>query len=63
MALSLYMSKAYDRVDQWSFVCKIMEKSGFLSHWQKLILDCTSTSHFGFCINRFVRGKVILSWS
>ena len=39
MAMKLDMSKAYDRVEL-NFLCRIMEKMGFVDRWIQLIYGC-----------------------
>lgn len=45
VALKLYISKEYDRIE-WSFLNQAMEKFGFSGKWMSLIMRCITTAHF-----------------
>ena len=50
MAMKLYMSKAYDRIE-WQFLVKIMEKMVFHSKWIWWIYECVSSVSFSIMAN------------
>lgn len=45
MALKIYMSKAYDKVE-WNFLACILSFMGFSFKWSKLIMKCVSIATF-----------------
>ena len=45
MALTLDMSKAYDRIE-WDFLKAILRRMGFSEWWVKLVLQCVSTVQY-----------------
>lgn len=45
MALKLYMSKAYDRIE-WDFLKAILRRMGFSELWVNLVLKCVSTVQY-----------------
>ena len=60
MALKLYMSKAYDRVE-WMCLERIMEKLGFVERWIWLIMQCVSFVTYAIKINGVSKGNIIPS--
>ena len=50
MALKLYMSKVYDRVE-WVFLEKLMEKLGFANRWISFISSCIRSVSFSILVN------------
>lgn len=50
MAITIDMSKAYDRVE-WIFLAEVMKRMGFAQKWIALIMKCISTVHYSILIN------------
>lgn len=50
MAMKLYMSKGYDRVE-WEFLERVMEKLGFSRGWIDLIMCCVTTVSYSVLVN------------
>lgn len=59
-ALKQDISKAYDWVE-WRFVCRVMEKMGFLGNWVALVHDCMSIASFAFTVDKSTMGKILPS--
>ncbi|XP_075633396.1 uncharacterized protein LOC142605854 [Castanea sativa] len=50
MAMKLDMSKAYECVE-WNFLCRLMEKMGFVDRWIQLIYSCISSVSYSILVN------------
>lgn len=60
MSLKLYISKAYDRVEQ-NFLEKIMVLMGFDQKLISMIILCAKTVSFSILVNRMPKGPIIPS--
>ena len=58
MAMKLYTSKAYDRIE-WQFLVKIMERMGFHSKWIWWIYERVSSVSFSIMVNGEPRGHIV----
>lgn len=58
MAIKLYMSKAYDRVE-WAFLEVMMKKLGFSEKWIGLMMMCVKIVYYLVLINGEPKGKII----
>ena len=58
MALKLYMSKAYNRVE-WVWLEKVTEKLSFADRVRDLIMRCVSMVTYSIKINGARRGHII----
>ena len=58
MALKLYMSKAYNRVE-WVWLEKVIEKLSFADQVRDLIMRCVSMVTYSIKINGARRGHII----
>jgi hypothetical protein len=57
IALKLYMSKAYDRIE-WAFVVEVMWRLGSGRQWTQLIMKCISSVSFSILINGEPHGRI-----
>jgi hypothetical protein len=51
-AYKLDLSKAYDRVDDWSFLESTMHKMGFSHRWVQWIMACVTTARYSIKFKR-----------
>lgn len=58
VALKIYISKAYDRVD-WRFLVRMLRKMGFGERWIKWIQMCVCTVSYSFMVNDSLMGSVV----
>ena len=58
MAVTLDMSKAYDRVE-WSFIGKVIEQFGFYEKWISLIMHCITTVTYYVLVNGVAQGFIV----
>ena len=57
MAMKLYMSKAYDRVEQ-DILCRLMVNMGFEERWIQLIYSCISSVSYSILVNGEPHGDI-----
>ena len=57
MAIKLYISKAYDRVE-WNFLRRIMLKMGLPDQWVNLAIETMSTASYSMFINGEPKGLI-----
>jgi hypothetical protein len=57
MAIELYMSKVYDRVE-WNFLEEVMRRMGFANRWISLTMTCVRTVTYSMLINGQPYGKI-----
>ena len=57
VALKIYISKAYDRVD-WSYLRKILIQLGLDPNWMSLVMWFVSTAKFSICLNGDLVGPI-----
>ena len=60
MALTLDMSKVYDRVE-WQYLEVIMQTLGYNERWISLIMMCISTISYSVLINGEAKGNIVPS--
>ena len=57
MAMKLYMSKAYDRVEK-DILCRLMVNMGFEDRWIQLIYSCISFVSYSILVNGEPHGDI-----
>ena len=57
MAIKLYMTKVYDRVE-WDFLENLMRKMGFCMRWSNLMMECVKIVSYSILVNGELKGLI-----